>query len=75
MAFVNIQAAFQSRIRVYYAWKNAENDLLRTKQTHEKNRAQGRIPTERLGFSLNQIADVSILFTPAYTPFPSPRVY
>ncbi|KAJ3510096.1 hypothetical protein NMY22_g16080 [Coprinellus aureogranulatus] len=53
----SVRAAFQSRIRVYYAWKNAESDLLRTKQTHEKNRAQGRIPTERLGFSLNQIAD------------------
>ena len=43
---------------MYHAWKNAENDLLRTKQNHEKNRAQGRIPTDRLGYSLSQIAEV-----------------
>ncbi|EAU90507.2 protein transporter [Coprinopsis cinerea okayama7 len=44
-------------VRIYHAWKNAESDLLRTKQTHEKNRAQGKIPSERLGYSLSQIAE------------------
>ncbi|RXW23897.1 hypothetical protein EST38_g1979 [Candolleomyces aberdarensis] len=53
----SVRAAFSSRIRVFYAWKNAESDLLRTKQNHERNRAQGRIPTERLGYSLSQIAE------------------
>ena len=51
--------AFNSRIRVYHSWKYAESDLLRTKQTHERNRAQGRIPPDRLGYSLSQIAEVS----------------
>lgn len=37
----------------------SESDLLRTKQTHERNRAQGRIPTDRLGYSLSQIAEVT----------------
>ncbi|KAJ2918666.1 hypothetical protein MD484_g1721, partial [Candolleomyces efflorescens] len=53
----SVRAAFSSRIRVFYTWKNAENDLLRTKQNHERNRAQGRVPTERLGYSLSQIAE------------------
>ncbi|KAH6915925.1 protein transporter [Coprinopsis sp. MPI-PUGE-AT-0042] len=53
----SVRAAFSSRVRVYNAWKATENDLLRTKQTHEKNRAQGKIPPERLGHSLSQIAE------------------
>ncbi|KAF5383683.1 hypothetical protein D9615_003643 [Tricholomella constricta] len=55
----SVRLAFSSRIRTYHAWKSAESDLLRTKQTHEKNRAQGRIPSERLGYSLSQIAEAS----------------
>ncbi|KAG6890326.1 hypothetical protein C0995_009533 [Termitomyces sp. Mi166 len=53
----SVRLAFSSRIRIYHAWKNSENDLLRIKQTHEKNRTQGRIPVERLGYSLSQIAE------------------
>ncbi|KAF8074841.1 Vps5 C terminal like-domain-containing protein [Lyophyllum atratum] len=53
----SVRLAFSSRIRTYHAWKTADSDLLRTKQTHEKNRAQGRIPSERLGYSLSQIAE------------------
>ncbi|KAF8159458.1 Vps5 C terminal like-domain-containing protein, partial [Crassisporium funariophilum] len=53
----SVRLAFSSRIRIYHAWKASEADLLRTKQTHERNRAQGRIPTDRLGYSLSQIAE------------------
>ncbi|PPQ96270.1 hypothetical protein CVT26_005657 [Gymnopilus dilepis] len=53
----SVRLAFASRIRVFYTWKNQESELLKTKQNHEKNRAQGRIPTERLGYSLTQIAE------------------
>ncbi|KAL0953850.1 hypothetical protein HGRIS_005026 [Hohenbuehelia grisea] len=53
----SVRMAFSSRVRTYYSWKQSESDLLRTKQTHEKNRAQGRIPPDRLGFSLTQIAE------------------
>ncbi|RDB20924.1 Vacuolar protein sorting-associated protein vps5 [Hypsizygus marmoreus] len=53
----SVRLAFNSRVRTHHAWRQADSDLLRTKQAHEKNRAQGRIPTERLGFSLSQIAD------------------
>ncbi|KAF9038440.1 Vps5 C terminal like-domain-containing protein [Panaeolus papilionaceus] len=53
----SVRMAFNSRVRTYHSWKQAESDLLKTKQTHEKNRAQGRIPPDRLGFSLSQIAE------------------
>jgi len=53
----SVRLAFSSRIRTYHAWRMAEGDLLRTKQTHEKNRSQGRIPTDRLGHSLSHIAE------------------
>jgi len=53
----SVRLAFSSRIRTFHAWKFSESDLLRTKQTHEKNRVQGRIPADRLGYSLSQIAE------------------
>jgi sorting nexin-1/2 len=53
----SVRNAFSSRIRVYHSWKNSESDLLRTKQTHERDRAQGRIPSERLAYSLSRIAE------------------
>ncbi|KAJ8095282.1 Vacuolar protein sorting-associated protein vps5 [Marasmius tenuissimus] len=53
----SVRMAFSSRVRVYHSWRNAESDLQRIKINHEKNRAQGRIPTDRLGFSLSQIAE------------------
>ncbi|KAF8906285.1 Vps5 C terminal like-domain-containing protein [Gymnopilus junonius] len=53
----SVRLAFASRIRVYHTWKHQENELLKTKQNHEKSRAQGRIPTDRLGYSLTQIAE------------------
>ena len=37
----------------------SESDLFRTKQQHERNRVQGRIPADRLGYSLSQIAEVT----------------
>ncbi|KAF9466094.1 Vps5 C terminal like-domain-containing protein [Collybia nuda] len=53
----SVRLAFSSRIRTYHAWRSADADLLRIKQAHEKNRAQGKIPTDRLGYSLSQIAE------------------
>jgi sorting nexin-1/2 len=53
----SVRLAFASRVRIYHALQNAENDVRRVKQAHERNRSQGRIPPERLGSSLNQIAE------------------
>jgi sorting nexin-1/2 len=54
------QMAFSSRVRVYHAWQNAEAELRRLKQAHERNRAQGKIATDRLGHSYSQIGEVRL---------------
>ncbi|THH16957.1 hypothetical protein EW146_g3758 [Bondarzewia mesenterica] len=53
----SVRMAFSSRVRMYYAWQNADSDLRRVRANHERNRAQGRIPSDRLGHSLSQVAD------------------
>ncbi|KAJ7577034.1 Vps5 C terminal like-domain-containing protein [Mycena floridula] len=54
----SVRLAFSSRIRTHQNWKNAETNLLRVKQSHESNRAQGRSAGDnRLSYSLSQIAE------------------
>jgi len=53
----SVRNAFSSRIRVYHAWKSSENELLRIKQSHERDRALGRITSDRLAYSLSRIAE------------------
>lgn len=68
--------AFSSRIRTYHAWQNADSELRRVRQSHERNRAQGRIPTDRLGHSMSQIADVCrLFFTPTLSLVYSHRIF
>jgi hypothetical protein len=55
--------AFSSRVRVYHAWQNADADLRRVKQVHERNRAQGKVTAEkgdRLRHSYSQIGEVRL---------------
>ena len=47
---------------MYHAWQNADANAKRVKQTHESNRAQGKLPTDQLSRSLALVADVSIEF-------------
>ncbi|KAH8108328.1 Vps5 C terminal like-domain-containing protein [Phellopilus nigrolimitatus] len=53
----SVRMAFASRVRCHALWQNAEGELRRVKQVHEKARSQGRIPQDRVGHSLVQIAD------------------
>lgn len=53
----SVRLAFNSRIRTFHSWRAADAELQRVKQTHERNRAQGRIPNDRAGYSLAQISD------------------
>ncbi|KAI0372691.1 Vps5-domain-containing protein [Pilatotrama ljubarskyi] len=53
----SVRLAFSSRVRVYHAWQNADAHLKRTKQTHENNRAQGKLGPEALSRSLALVAD------------------
>ncbi|TCD71851.1 Vacuolar protein sorting-associated protein 5 [Steccherinum ochraceum] len=48
----SVRLAFTSRIRTYHAWQNADANVKRVKQTHEANRAQGRLPSDQLSRSL-----------------------
>ena len=49
--------AFTGRIRTYHAWKQADADLARQRSTHDRNRAQGKIPNDRLGYAMTQLAE------------------
>ena len=42
---------------MYHAWQNADAHLRRTKQTHESNRAQGRLTADQLSRSLALVAE------------------
>ncbi|KAH9995539.1 Vps5 C terminal like-domain-containing protein [Russula vinacea] len=56
----SVRMAFSSRVRVYHAYQNAEAELRRVKQAHERNRAQGKTApekTDRLRHSYSQIGD------------------
>lgn len=50
--------AFNSRTRTYTAWQNADSDVRRVKQNHERLRAQGRLPTDRMSHTVSQISEV-----------------
>lgn len=54
--------AFASRVRCHAQWQSAEGELRRVKQVHERARSQGKIPQDRIGHSLAQIADVCVVF-------------
>ena len=59
------QMAFSSRVRVYHAWQNADAELRRVKQAHERSRAQGKAApekTDRLKHTYSQIGDVRPFF-------------
>lgn len=53
----SVQLAFSSRVRTYHAWQNADAHLRRTKQTHESNRAQGRLGPDQLSRSLTIVGE------------------
>lgn len=50
--------AFNSRMRTYNAWQNADADVRRVKQNHERLRVQGRLPTDRISHTVAQISEV-----------------
>ncbi|KAG2136254.1 Vps5 C terminal like-domain-containing protein [Suillus cothurnatus] len=53
----SVRMAFNSRMRTYTAWQNADSDVRRVKQNHERLRAQGRLPTDRMSHTVSQISD------------------
>ncbi|KAG1881142.1 Vps5 C terminal like-domain-containing protein [Suillus subluteus] len=53
----SVRMAFNSRMRTYTAWQNADSDVRRVKQNHERLRAQGRLPTDRMSHTVSQISE------------------
>ncbi|KAL1666430.1 Vps5 C terminal like-domain-containing protein [Schizophyllum commune] len=53
----SVRMAFTGRIRTYHAWKQADADLARQRSTHDRNRAQGKIPNDRMGYAMTQLAE------------------
>ncbi|EPT00748.1 hypothetical protein FOMPIDRAFT_1023663 [Fomitopsis schrenkii] len=65
----SVRMAFSSRIRTYHQWQSADAHLRSTKQRHETQRAQGRIPSDQLSRSLSLVADAERRALDAKTDF------
>ncbi|KZT71976.1 Vps5-domain-containing protein, partial [Daedalea quercina L-15889] len=65
----SVRMAFSSRIRTYQQWQSADAHLRSTKQRHESQRAQGRIPSDQLSRSLSLVADAERRALDAKTEF------
>ncbi|KAL4248104.1 hypothetical protein ABKN59_007781 [Abortiporus biennis] len=53
----SVRLAFNSRIRTYHAWQNADSNVKKVKQQHEANRSGGRLPSDQLSRSLQYVAE------------------
>ncbi|KIJ65594.1 hypothetical protein HYDPIDRAFT_174995 [Hydnomerulius pinastri MD-312] len=53
----SVRMAFNSRIRTYTSWQNADAEVRRARQIHERARAQGRLPTDRVGHTVNLVTE------------------
>ncbi|CAE6433418.1 unnamed protein product [Rhizoctonia solani] len=53
----SIRLTFASRIRLHAAWQNANAEAKRVRTAHEKARRQGRIPQDRVGMSMHEVAE------------------
>ncbi|KAG8691011.1 Vacuolar protein sorting-associated protein 5 [Ceratobasidium sp. 423] len=53
----SVRLTFASRIRLHAAWQNANAEAKRVRTAHEKARRQGRIPQDRVGMSMHEVAE------------------
>lgn len=53
----SVRLTFASRIRLHAAWQNANAEAKRVRTAHDKARRQGRIPQDRVGMSMHEVAD------------------
>lgn len=65
----SVRLAFTSRIRTYHTWQNADANVKRVKQTHEANRAQGKLPSDQLSRSLAYVGEAERRALEAKTEF------
>ncbi|KAG8741717.1 Vacuolar protein sorting-associated protein 5 [Ceratobasidium sp. 414] len=53
----SIRLTFTSRIRLHAAWQNANAEAKRVRTVHEKARRQGKIPQDRVGVAMHEMAE------------------
>ncbi|KAG8220989.1 Vps5 C terminal like-domain-containing protein [Butyriboletus roseoflavus] len=53
----SVRLAFNSRVRTYTNWQNADAEVRRVRQMHERARTQGRAPTERVGHTVSLVTE------------------
>ncbi|KAL4065858.1 Vps5 C terminal like-domain-containing protein [Scleroderma citrinum] len=53
----SVRMAFNSRIRTYTSWQNADAEVRRARQMHDRAKAQGRLPTDRVGHTVSLVAE------------------
>lgn len=56
---MDTKLAFNSRVRTYMNWQHADAEVRRVRQIHERARAQGRLPTERVGHTVSLVTEAS----------------
>lgn len=54
-----LQTAFNSRVRTHANWQHADAEVRRARQMHERAKAQGRLPTDRVGHTVSLVAEAS----------------
>ncbi|KAI6041276.1 Vps5 C terminal like-domain-containing protein, partial [Pisolithus marmoratus] len=53
----SVRMAFNSRIRTYTNWQNTDAEVRRARQMHDRAKAQGRLPTDRIGHTVSLVAE------------------
>ncbi|KAG9095895.1 Vacuolar protein sorting-associated protein 5 [Ceratobasidium sp. UAMH 11750] len=53
----SIRLTFTSRIRLHASWQNANAEAKRVRTVHEKARRQGKIPQDRVGVAMHEMAE------------------
>ncbi|KAG9122842.1 Vacuolar protein sorting-associated protein 5 [Ceratobasidium sp. 392] len=53
----SIRLTFTSRIRLHAAWQNANAEAKRVRTAHEKARRQGKMPQDRVGVAMHEMAE------------------
>ncbi|KIK23005.1 hypothetical protein PISMIDRAFT_101241 [Pisolithus microcarpus 441] len=55
----SVRMAFNSRIRIYTNWQSADAEVRRARQMHDRAKAQGRLPTDRVGHTVSLVAEAT----------------
>lgn len=53
----SVRTAFNSRVRTHANWQHADAEVRRARQMHERAKAQGRLPTDRVGHTVSLVAE------------------